>query len=281
LLVADAPVESVGAPEEVPRLISRRLSEVALPGVGDAEVRRISESGALWAAEEALIEEEDLPCLAPVVGDADALGRRSLSAGARDWTRPGEVRAFRVAEILNPEGAGEMGIETGALALVISAGAEDLGRLALAGHRKRILAKTTSGVFDAPVDLPAAPVDTEEARDLLAAAGASANYAAGRAALMAYALRRALKDGVEALPLRAAWAVGGLEKQDETLLHRNRLAAAGDGEALVSGRAVAAGTGEMMESAPPFEAPEEGGRWPWEEAGILARWAILEPLGSF
>jgi tRNA-splicing ligase RtcB len=47
LLVADAPVENVRAPEEVPRLISRRLSEVALPGVGDAEVRRISESGAL------------------------------------------------------------------------------------------------------------------------------------------------------------------------------------------------------------------------------------------
>jgi RNA-splicing ligase RtcB len=148
------------------------------------------------------------------------------------------VRAFRVAEILDLERAGGMGIEAEALALVISAGAEYLGRLALAGHHDRILAGTTSGDFDAPADLPAAPVDTEEARDLLAAAGASANYAAGRAAVR-------------------------------------------DGEALVSGQVVAAGTGEMMESAPPFEAPEEGGRWPWEEAGTVARWAILEPLGNF
>src|SRR5919206_3150988 len=44
LLVTDAPIEGVGALEEVLRLVSRRLPEVTLPGVSDAEVRRISES---------------------------------------------------------------------------------------------------------------------------------------------------------------------------------------------------------------------------------------------
>jgi tRNA-splicing ligase RtcB len=285
LLVADVPVESVGAPEEVPRLISRRLSEVALPGVrGDAEVRGISESGARWAAEEGLIEEEDLSFLPPAAGDADALSRRSLLAGAQDWTRPGVVRAFRVAEILDLEGAEETGLDVGALALVVSAGAEDLGRLALASHRERILARVSDEKFGAPVDLPAAPVDIEEARDLLAdlfaATYAATNYAAGRVALVVYALRRAFREDVGALRLRAAWMTGGLEERDEAVIHRNGLAAAGDGEALVSGRSVAAGTGGMLRSAPPFEAQEEGGRWPWEEAGILARWAILEPLGN-
>src|SRR5215213_2888648 len=110
LLVADALVEGVGARGEMPRLISRRLSEATLPELrSDAEVRAISESGASWAAEEGLIEEEDLPFLAPSSGDADALGRRSISAGAQDWTTPGELHAFRVAEILDPQGAGEMG----------------------------------------------------------------------------------------------------------------------------------------------------------------------------
>jgi tRNA-splicing ligase RtcB len=280
LLVADAPVEGVvGPPEEVSRLIYRRLSEVALPGVkSDAEMRGILESGALWAAGEGLIEEEDLPFFAPSAGDADAIDRRSLSAGARDWMRPGRLRTFRIAEILDLEKAGEMGLEAGALAIFGSAGAEDLGRLALAAHHERILARTTSGDFGVPDDLPAAPVNTEEARDLLTATGAAANYAAGRAALVVYALRRALGDEVGVLRPRAAWTVGGFGKRDGTIIHRDGLAAAEDGEALVSGRSVAAGTDGMFGSAPPFDATEEDGRWPWEEAGILTRWAVLEPL---
>ena len=281
LLVADALVEDVGTPEEAPRLIGRGLSEVALPSIGGAEVRKAAESGALWAAEEGLIEEEDLPLFAVEAGDADALGRRALAAGTRDWTRPGSVRPFRVTEILDSEGAEALGLEPGVLALVVSVGAEDLGRLALAAHRERILARVSSEVFGAPIDLLAAPTGIEEARDLLedlfAATYATANYAAGRAALIVYALRRTLED-VGALRLRAAWTVGGFEKRDGMVFHRDGLATAGDGEVLVSGRNVAAGTGGMLESAPPFGIAEEGDRWPWEEAGILVRWAILEPL---
>jgi tRNA-splicing ligase RtcB len=279
LLVADAPTEGIGAPEEVPRLISRKLSEVALPNIGEAGVRRVTESGALWAAEEGLIEEEDLPLFAQRAGDADALGQRSLAAGTRDWTRPGEMHGMRVAEILNAEGAEELGLDPGALAFVVSAEAEDLGRLALVGHRERIFARATSGDFGAPVDLPMAPVDAEEAKDLLAAMGAAANYAAGRAALVLYALRRALRDA-GTLRLRAAWTVGGFGERDGWVLHRNNLVAVGTEEVLVAERTVAAGTGEMLGSAPPFDVAEEDGRWPWEEAGILARWAILEPLGN-
>ncbi len=282
LLVAGAPVESLGAPEEVPRLIERNLSEVALPEIGEAGVRRLCELGPLWAAEEGLIEEEDLPLFSSGAGDADALGRRSLFAGARDWTRPGRVQALRVAQILDSEGAGELGLEPGALALVVSAGAEDLGRLAFAAHRERILARILDEDFDAPAGLPAAPVDYQEARDLVedlfAAARAATNYSAGRAALVLYALRRALRDA-GALDPRAAWEIGGIQERDGQVLHRNGLAAAGAGEVLVAGRTVAVGTGVMLGSAPPFEAPEESGRWVWEEAGILARLATLEPLG--
>lgn len=280
LLVADAPVESVGVPlAEAQRVIGRRLSEVALPNIGETEARRLTEIGALWAAEEGLIEEDDLPLFAAAASDADSLGRRALVAGARDWARPGLIRALRVAESLDSEGAEALGLESGALALVVSAGAEDLGRLALVSHRERISARTAAADFGSPADLPAAPVDTGEARDLLVATAAVANYAAGRAALLVYALRRALGE-VGALGLRAAWPVGGFEERDGWVLHRKDLAAAGAGDALTVGRTVAVGTGGMLESAPLFEVPEKDGRWAWEEAGLLERWAILEPLGG-
>jgi tRNA-splicing ligase RtcB len=279
LLTTDMPVQGIGALEEVPRLISRRLSNVVLPNIGEVGVRKVTELGVLWAAEEGLIEEEDLTLFAQSAGDADALGRRSLSAGTRDWTRPGEVHCMRVGGILDSERAEELGLVPGALAFVVSTGAEDLGRIAIAGHRERILARATSGDFGAPVGLPAVPVDAEEARDLVVAIDAAANYAAGRAALALYGLRRALRD-LGALQLQAAWTVGGLGERGECSLHRNNLVAAGSEEVLVAGRMLAAGTGEMLESAPPFDVAEEDGLWPWEEVGILTRWAILEPLGN-
>jgi tRNA-splicing ligase RtcB (3'-phosphate/5'-hydroxy nucleic acid ligase) len=278
LLLANASVEEVGVPEEVPRQIGRKLSEIALPNIGDAEVREVVESGAFWATEEGLIEEEDLSLLSVLPGDADSVGRRALSAGSRDWMRPGSVRAFQVAEILNPEGAEALGLEVGALALVVRVGAEDLGRLSLASHYERISTRASSEEFGALTNLPAAPTDTEEAKDLMITAHAAANYAAGRATLFVYALRRALGD-VGGLHLRAAWAVGGLEERDGRTLHRNDLVVLGDGEVLVAGIGVAAGTGAMLGSAPPFEAPEREGHWAWEEAGVLERWATLGPLG--
>jgi tRNA-splicing ligase RtcB (3'-phosphate/5'-hydroxy nucleic acid ligase) len=280
LLVADAPVEALGVPfSEAPRLLARRLAEVALPEIGDAALRELLEAGASWAAGEGFIEEDDLAPFVTRAGDPDALGRRALSAGTRDWARPGNVGVFRVAEVFDSEGAGEMGLEIGALAVAAGAGAEDLGRLALAGHRERISSRSLSGDFGAMPDLPAAPTETEEARDLVAASAAAANYAAGRAALIVWALRRALREA-GMLRLRAAWPVGGLEEQDESLVHRDALAAVGEGEALAAGRVVAAGTGKMLGSAPPFGAAEVGGGWPWEEAGLCERLAALGLPGS-
>jgi hypothetical protein len=153
-------------------------------------------------------------------------------------------------------------------------GAEDLGRLALAAHRERISSRSLSGDFGDTPDLPAAPAETGEARDLVAASAAAANYAAGRAALGVWALRRALREA-GMLRLRAAWPVGGLEERDGRLVHRDALAAVGEGEALVAGRVVAAGRGKMSGSAPPFGVAEVSGGWPWEEAGLCGRLAAL------
>jgi tRNA-splicing ligase RtcB len=277
LLVADATPRSLGVPpEEVPRLILRRLAEVRLPRLTGAGARRICETGALAAAEDGLIEEEDLPLLDPRTGDADALGRRAISAGTRDWDLPGETRAYGVGQMLDAGAAEDLGLEPGALALAVSAGAGDLGRLALAGHRDRIFSRVLGGDFGAEEDLPAAPVETEEAADLLAAVGAAANFADGRTALLVYALRRALGEVVGNLSLRAAWRAGGIEGRDRSLVHRRDLVAAGEGKVLVSGGSVVAGTGKMSGSVPPFGAPEDDR--PWEEAGLLERWAELDPL---
>lgn len=284
LLVAGLPLDALGTPpEEVPRLLTRRLSEVALPEIGEAGVRELSEAGAAWAAGEGFIEEEDLalfwPGSASLVGDADSLGRRAVAAGARDWTRPARIGALRVAEVLDSDAAGEADLGEGAFALVVEVGAEDLGRLALDGHRERIVSGTIHGDFGAPQGLPAAPADTGEAQDLVAASGAASGYAAGRAALVLYALRRAFGD-LTPLRLGSAWPVGGLQGDDGRLVHRDGLAAVGEGGLLVSGLRVASGAGRMFGSVPAFGVPEEGGRWPWEEAGLCAGVSVLESLGG-
>jgi tRNA-splicing ligase RtcB len=278
LLVADAAMGDLGvSPEEVPRTMLRRLSEVRLPHLAGAGIRRICETGAPAVAEEGLIEEEDLPLLDPRPGDADALERRAISAGTREWDHLGEVRAYGVGEMLDVEATEGLGLNKGTFALVISAGAGDLGRLALTGHRERILSRVRGGDFGAGEDLPAAPVETEEAADLLAAVGAAANFADGRTALLLYALRRALKEFAGELGLRAAWGIGGIELRNGSLVHRGNLAAAGEGEVLVSGGSVVAGTGKMSGSVPPFRALGDDGLHPWEEAEVLERWADLDP----
>ena len=283
LILGGVPVEDLGPPEELPRLLARHLSEVAPPGIGEPGVRELAEAGATWAAGEGLIEEDDLQFFLPgsqsLVGDPDSLGRRAIAAGARDWERPGGVRAFRVAETLDSDAAGEAGLDAGALALVVNVGAEDLGRLALGGHHERIVARTVHEDLGSAEGLPAAPMGTEEADDLVAASGAASGYAAGRAALVLYALRRALGD-LTPLRLGAAWPVGGLEQRDGRLLHRDGLAAVGEGGIVVPGLRVASGAGRMSGSAPPFGAPEEAGGWPWEEAGLCAAVSVLEPLGG-
>jgi len=179
--------------------------------------------------------------------------------------------------VLDADASERLRLDRGTLALVVSARAGDLGRLTLAGHRERIAGRVRGGDFGAEEDLPAAPVETEEAADLLAALSAAANFADGRAALLVYALRRALEGFAGDLSLREAWRVGGIEDRDGSFLHRRDFAAAGVGEVLVSGGSVVAGTGKMFGSVPPFGAPEDGGSHPWEEAGLLERWAGLDP----
>jgi tRNA-splicing ligase RtcB len=275
LLAADTSVQNLDMPpEEMPRIVSRGLSEVRLPRLGGADVRRICEAGARATAESGLIEEEDLAYFGSLPGEPDSLDRRALSAGARD-SLSDEARAYTVGEISS---SGALDLSTGLLCLVAWAGSGDLGRLALAAHRERILSRVEDADFGA--GLPAAPAGTGEAADLLAAVWAASNFADGRAALLLYTLRQALGDVAGELGIRAAWAVGGIEDRDGLLVHRSGLAAAEDGSILVSGSSVVRATGKMVGSAPPFGAPEEDGRWLWEEAGLLERWAELDALGD-
>jgi tRNA-splicing ligase RtcB len=90
-------------------------------------------------------------------------------------------------------------------------------------------------------------------------------------------LRRVLGEATGGLEIRAAWRTGGIEEQDGQVVHRSGLAWAESGHVLVCGSYAVAGTGNMWASAPPFGVPEEEGRWPWEEAGLLERLAMLDP----
>jgi tRNA-splicing ligase RtcB (3'-phosphate/5'-hydroxy nucleic acid ligase) len=280
LLAADVPAEDLGMPPRgIEDLVLRDLGEAGYrpPPLNEAGVRRACEEGARAAAEDGLIEEEDLSFLEPVAGDSDAVGRRAIAAGPHEQERIG-LRVAVVAEVLDADGAEALGLERGMLALVVRAGAGDLGRLALSAHRERILGRIRGGTdFGAQDDLPAAPAETEEAADLVAAVAAASNFADGQAARAIYALRRVLRDVAGGLRMRAAWRVGGIETFGGALVHRRDLAAVGEGEVLVSGGSVAAGTGKMSRSAPPFGAPGGSDDPPWEEAGVLERWADLDP----
>lgn len=282
LLVAASPLDRLGLPpEELPRLLSRRLSEVSMPSLGEAALHAACESGAGWAAGEGLIEEEDLELFGDraVRGEPDALGGRALAAGVREWDPRSEntVRAQGVGEILDSEAADALGLYERSLVLTASVGAGELGRRALEGHRQRILTRE----FDDTERLVAAPGGTEEAADLVAAAGAASGYASARASLLVYALRRALAEVTGRLYSIAYWDIGGLQERDGAAVHRRSLARLEAGETLVCGDALARGTGAMLGSAPPFWPGEAGDedRWPWEETGLLERVARLEAPG--
>lgn len=281
LLVADASAAELGvSPGGVGDLILRNLSEVSVPRFGGTEARRAVEDGALWAAEEGLISEEDLALFgATVGGEPDALLQRALSAGERDFDRRQRVAVYRAVEILDAERAEVLGLSSGALVLCVRTASEDLGRIALAAHRERILGRIWSGEFGATAELPAAPLETVEAADLLAAARAIANYADARAALRLYELRQALA-GEGGITLQAAWRLGGLSQEDGLLLHRRNLAAVERGNTLVAWDSVALGTGAMRGSAPPFGTSFEEDPWAWEEAGLLERVVFLGPVGG-
>ena len=278
LLTAGTRSENLGVqPRELSGRLMRDLSEVGsrLPPLNEAGVGRLCESGARAAAEDGLIEEEDLPLLGVLPGDADALGRRALAAGPREWEGGVGPDLMVVTRILDSEGAESMGLEVGTLVLVVRVDAGDLCRLALAVHRERILVRSED--FGASSDLPAAPVESGEAEDLVAAVQAAANFADARAARAIWMLRRILSEVVGGLDIRAAWRAGGVEEREGRLVHRGGLASVEYGNVLVSGSYVAAGTGNMWASAPPFGVQEEEGRWPWEEAGLLERRTMLDP----
>ena len=280
LLVAGTRSENLGVPpQELTQRVLRELPEAGarLPSLNESRAGRLCELGASAAAEDGLVEEEDLPLLDVRPGDADAIGRRALAAAPHEWAGRVEPDLRLVTEVLDTEGAESLGLEEGALAIVVKVDAGDLGRLVLAAHKERILSRTRSGDFGATPELPAAPSASGEVEDLVAALYAAANFADARAARTVWMLRRALGDAAGGLEIRSSWRIGGIEEQEGRLVHRRGLAWAENGHVLVCGSYAAAGTGNMWASAPPFGVPEDEGRWPWEEAGLLERLATLDP----
>jgi tRNA-splicing ligase RtcB len=279
LLVSGTRSENLGVPpQELVQRVLRELPETGtrLPSLNESGAGRLCESGARAAAEDGLIEEEDLSLLDVRSGDVDAIGRRALAAAPREWEGGVEPNLRLVTKILDTEGAESLGLEEGTLALVLRIDAGDLGRLALTVHRERILSRVRSGDFGATPDLPAVPAGSGETEDLVAALHAAANFADARAARAVWMLRRVLGEAAGGLDIRATWRIGGIEERNG-LVHRNDLAWAESGHVLVCGSYAVTGTGNMWSSAPPFGVPEEEGRWPWEEAGLLGRLAMLDP----
>ena len=122
LLVAGTSSESLRInTRELANRMLRDLPEIGsrLSPPNEAGVGRFCESGACAAAEDGLIEEADLALLGALPGDADALGRRALSAGPREREEGVRPELGVVTEILDTGGAESLGLKTGALAVVV------------------------------------------------------------------------------------------------------------------------------------------------------------------
>ncbi|CAN5662042.1 hypothetical protein BH20ACT10_BH20ACT10_11000 [soil metagenome] len=283
LLVADTPASGLGFPPEeaMNEILRIGLPELSTVRMNAAGVGRMCEFGAEAAAEDAMIEEEDLEFLTPFsAADSDSLGRRAISAGEREWNEGVSIRLYEVGEVFDSDGMESLGVEAGMLVVEVGVGAGELGRIGASLHRERISARIESGDFDPPEDLPSAPLETEEASDFLLASRAAANFADGRASLAVFALRRAMREMAGRLDVRAAWRVGGVGEGGGFVVHRRGFAEAGEGAAVVSGGVLSGGMGTMYANAPPFGLSMEDGRWLWEEAGLLGRWAALDLLGG-
>ena len=177
LLVVDAGAERP-SPEELTGLALRALSDARTSAPSEAYVRKLCEEGARAAAEEGLIEEEDLAFLSPSAADGDALGRGALAAGVGCWRElPGSVRGMVVVEVLDSDSAQELSVERGSISLVVRSGAGELGRVAQDAHRDRI--RSRAGQFGMEPGSAAAPAESGEAQDLISASGAAANFADG------------------------------------------------------------------------------------------------------
>jgi hypothetical protein len=275
LLVVDASGPSRPSPGELKGIAMRALSDSRTTAPSEGYVRRLCEEGAQAAAEEGLMGEEDLIFFPPAAGDADALGRGALGAGVRGWRElPGRVDALVVSEVLDSDGLDELGLEPGSLAMVVRSGAGELGRLAISSHRDRI--QSRAGEFGMERGPVAAPLDSEEALDLISAANAAANFADGRMATTLHAIQHSVTEAVGEPRIRASWRVGGIQEDGGVATHRAGLASVAEGRAVVSGGVLGCGTGNMYRSAPPFGVMESDGRHAWEEAGLLVRWARLE-----
>ena len=265
LLVAGTRSENLGVPpQELMQGVCGNYSEAGarLPSPERVTGGQALRVGARAAAEDDLIEEEDLPLLDVRPGDTDALGRRALAAAPREWARRVEPDlSGRTTEIHDTEGAESLGLGEGALTIVVRIDAGDPRPPALAAHKERILSRTQSGDFGATPELPAAPAASGEA-DLIAAPTPRPTSRTPAPQGPCGCWRRVLGDAAGGLEIRAAWRTGGIEEQEGRLVHRRGFAWAENGHVLVCGSYAAAGTGNMWASAPPLGVPRRkaGGR---------------------
>jgi RNA-splicing ligase RtcB len=157
-------------------------------------VRRVSEEGAAAAAEDGLFEEEDLAHLEPVEGDPTRSDGGRSQPGRGTGKEGFGLEVSVVGEVLDGEGAEALGCGGGCWRSWCGSGRGP--RQARVGHapgpdlhpdqgRRRLRGRGRPA---------SAPLEAEEAADLVAATHAASNFADARAARAVYALRRVLGD---------------------------------------------------------------------------------------
>jgi tRNA-splicing ligase RtcB len=170
--------------------------------VAAGELDRVLERGAPWAVRRGLGWSSDLEHCEEggVLADADAaaVSPEAKRRGQDQLGTLGSGNHFlevqEVEEVLDAEAAAALGLERGAVTVMIHCGSRGLGHQVCTDHVREVSRKLAGWGIQLPDrQLACAPLASEEARRYLAAMRAAANFAWANRQAIAHGVRRAFE----------------------------------------------------------------------------------------
>jgi tRNA-splicing ligase RtcB len=170
--------------------------------IGEGELPRVLKEGAGWAVSRGLGSAGDLEhCEEGGVlaqADPDAVSEGAQGRGKDQLGTLGSGNHFlevqEVTEIVDPEGARALGLEQGAVTVMIHCGSRGLGHQVCTDHVREVLRKLAGWGIELPDrQLACAPIQSAEGQTYLGAMRAAANFAWANRQCIAHGVRKAFE----------------------------------------------------------------------------------------
>jgi tRNA-splicing ligase RtcB (3'-phosphate/5'-hydroxy nucleic acid ligase) len=175
-------------------------SEGAIPAISSAELRKVVRDGAQWAARNGYASASDLAHTEEngrlETADPEAVSEQAYARGRKQLGTLGSGNHFlelgRVDEIYAPEAASALGLEAGAVTVIIHSGSRGLGHQTCDDHLRVIgRAMDRYGIRLPDRQLASVPIRSPEGQAYLGAMAAAANFAWCNRQIMMHLAERA------------------------------------------------------------------------------------------